>query len=322
MADLAGLWAPRPAFLVCGGPSLATLPLETLRDRGVASLAINNAGAYAPARAHVFGDPQIKFHSAMFLDPGVLSFVPFGKLRYAIQIKHGGEFWPTNIKPCDCPSVVGFSRDGKYDPATFLTTPYASWGHDMADALEKDAKRCLCTVLLGIRILHYLGCPRIYLLGVDHDIPPKHSGRPGYAWGDAASSNNRRWLKVDVYFDEIRPVCEASGMTIFNCNPASLCESFEYVPFETALLDCRGPVEVEPLDCHDWYNKNLSKAHHSKHPRPLSEPEVTALRNLENHWARSRAIRKARLSNTSSYRTSKSCASGQRRRQQLVKALA
>ena len=275
---IAGLWAPRPAFLVCGGPSMRDLPIERLRDRGVLSLAINGAGAYAPVTAHTFGDPQTKFHSAMFLDPKVLSFVPFGKLWYAIQVKHGGRFYPTNIRCCDCPSTYGFSRTSVFDADEFLTTPHAHWGNGHAEAAQRNTFRRLCTPLLGLRLLHYLGVSRVYLLGVDHEVAPRESETPGYAWGDNASCGNRIWWKIDSYYERIKPVMEAAGCPIYNCNPASKCEVFDFVTFADALDDCKGPVEDEPLDCHDWYNKKLAEQQHAEFGKVLTEADVARLR--------------------------------------------
>lgn len=254
------------------------LPIERLRDRGVASLAINGAGAYAPVAAHTFGDPQTKFHSAMFFDPKVLSFVPQGKLFYGVQVKHAGEFYPTAIRCCDCPSVYGFSRTSVFDADQFLTTTYAHWGNGHAEAEARSTFRRLCTPLLGIRLLHYLGCSGIYLLGVDHEVAPRESDTPGYAWGDNASCGNRIWWKIDSYYERIKPVMEAAGCPIYNCNPSSKCEVFDYVPFLDALDECKGPVEDEPLDCHDWYNKRLAAEHHARHPKQLSEREIKEMR--------------------------------------------
>jgi len=257
------------------------LDTDRLRDRGVMSLGINNAGAYVPIRAHTFGDPQIKFHSAQFMDGNVLSFVPFGKLFYDIQIKHRGTFCPTKIRSIDCPATFGFSRQTDYEPDKFLSTPYAMWGCGHEEAKKRNTYRRLCTVLLGIRLLHYLGCPRIYLLGVDHHIAERDSGTPGYAWGDNASSGNRIWWKIDTYYNEIRPVCEAAGLNIYNCNPTSKCESFEYSSYRDALADCKGPIEEEPLDVHNWYNKKLSAEHHARFAGPLDLERITELRAAE-----------------------------------------
>ena len=274
-----GLWINRAAFMVCGGPSLAALPLDRLRERGVASLAINNAGAFAPVKAHTFGDPQTKFHSDMFSDPNVMSFVPFGKLNKPIQIKHEGEFYPTNILVKDCPNVWGFSRGSEYDYKTFLTDPSAQWGRKGQPLETQTGKHSkLCTMLLGMRLLHYLGVRRIYFIGVDFSIPPRGTA-PGYAWGDDASAGNRIFTdKIDPMMAELKPVFEAAGVDIFNCNPVSNCRTFEYVPFDEAIRDCKGPVADEPLDCTQWYDKDLAKRHHAKHPRLLTLEDVAALR--------------------------------------------
>jgi len=279
---LLGLWRNRAAFLVCGGPSLAELPLERLRERGVSSLAINNAGAYAPVKAHTFGDPESKFHSAMMADANVLSFVPFGKLHYPIQIKHEGEFYPTRVKVCDCPAVFGISRTSTYSRETFLSSNSAHWGSKLQPLETQDGKYSkLCTMLLGMRLLHYLGCRRIYMLGVDFWVQPRDQG-PGYAWGDAASCSNKIWdSKIGPMMIELKPIFEAADIDIFNCNRYSRCRAFDHVPFDQAMDDCKGPVEDEPLDLHDWYNKSLAKEHHARHPEPLSEQQISDLRTLE-----------------------------------------
>ena len=278
---LRGLWRDRPGYLVCGGPSLAQLPLERLRERGIVSLAINNAGAYAPTKAHTFGDPQTKFHSDMYLDPAVISFVPFGKLYKEIQIKHGGQFYPTSIKPVECPNVWGFSRTSTYDRNNFLTNESAHWGAKL-QPLETITGRFskLCTMLLGFRLLHYLGVNRIYLLGVDFDIPSRDSGKPGYAWGDNASSGNKVWDdKINPMMHELKPVMLEGGIDIFNCNPNSKCDAFDYVSFEDSIKDCKGPLEDEPLDCNDWYDKKKHESDHKLHPTPLGIQDIVALRN-------------------------------------------
>jgi hypothetical protein len=257
------------------------LDVNRLRERGVLSIGINNAGAYAPVTAHTFGDEQIKFHSAMFLDPKVMSFVPFGKLFYPIQVKHAGQFYPTNIKPCDCPNVYGFSRESNYDAATFLTTLYAQWGNGHAEAEAKGTYRRLCTMLFGFRLLHYLGCPRIYLIGADFNVPSAESGVPGYAWGDKASCNNKIWFKIERYMQEIKPVMEAAGVTTYNCNPESKCEAFDYVSFDDAVTDCKGPVGDEPLDVNGWYAKKEARKQWESHPQLLSVADVVALQRAE-----------------------------------------
>jgi hypothetical protein len=50
------------------------------------------------------------------------------------------------------------------------------------------------------------------------------------------------------------------------------------VPFDEAVDDCKGPVEDEPLDVHDWYDKAKAAADRAKHPAPLTEQQIISLR--------------------------------------------
>ena len=226
--NLNGLWAPSAAFLVCGGPSLKTLPTERLRERGVVSLAVNQVASIVPVTAWTFGDPAEKFHHGLHLDPKMITFAPLGKLRHPLNAKLPDGQWrrlglengKEELCLRDCPTVFGYSRDGLFEPSTFLTTTYAHWGgvpfhvdnikpkniqpngtaictncqkpglsfhsmkldepvfcnscqspfrvNDKGEFEYQHAKtHCLASMLLGFRLLHYLGCPRIYLLGVD-----------------------------------------------------------------------------------------------------------------------------------------------------------
>jgi hypothetical protein len=266
--SLAGLWSPQPGFLVCGGPSLSTLPLDALRQRGVVSVGINNAGAYAPCTAMTFGDPQYKFHSACFFDPKCITFAPTGKLRRTVRIKHKGAFRFTNVRLYECPNVFGIARRGSFKASTFLSTYFAHWGHGGQTDSEQPFRR-LATMLLGIRLLHYLGCPRIYMIGVDFSIPTDKT-KPGYAWGDNASAGNKIWWKIDTMMETLVPVFAEAGVEVFNCNPESNSKAFPHVPFEKAIVDCRGPIETEPFDIADWYGKKRMIVDKERHPTTLS----------------------------------------------------
>ena len=55
-------------------------------------------------------------------------------------------------------------------------------------------------------------------------------------------------------------------------------EGGAHLGFDEAVADCKGPVEDEPLDCHDWYDKAKSAADRAKHPTPLTEQQIISLR--------------------------------------------
>ncbi|MHC4402949.1 MAG: hypothetical protein ACYTG0_25085 [Planctomycetota bacterium] len=276
-ADLANHWAPRPAFLVGGGPSLADMDYGQLATRGVASLAVNNVAGLVPVRAHVFGDPQVKFHHGLFLDPNMMTFCPIGKMRYGVRAKLPGKWdmqdedgnWPSTgrngqasvgvgleCQVWQCPNTWGFARSTKFEAAEFLTTEYAHWGQS-AKAVADHLKgvRRIFSMLLAIRLLHYLGCPRIYMIGVDFYTPRSGS----YAFPEITNPGNRGYDKVTAMLTEIKPVLDAAGFSIYNSNPTSRCEVFDYVPFDLALADCRGPVPREPWDLSQWYVKSIEE---------------------------------------------------------------
>lgn len=278
--SLAGLWAPQPGFLVCGGPSLQQLPLDLLKQRGIVSFAINNAAAYAPVSAYTFGDPQYKFHSACHFDPKCLTFAPIGKLRRTVRIKakdhdaDGDVFRFTDVRLFECPGVYGIARTGRFNADKFFSTYYAHWGHGGQTNSEQPFRR-LATMLMGIRMLHYLGCPRVYMLGVDFTFADKT--KPGYAWGDPASAGNKIWKKINAMLAGLVPTFEAAGFEVFNCNPDSNCEPFDYVSFEQAYNDCKGPIEDEPLDVSEWYGKKRMVKDKDKYPELLSRDEAIRL---------------------------------------------
>jgi len=246
--DLNGLWSA-PGFLVCGGPSINKLPFQKLGERGIVSMAINNAGGHVPVTSWVFSDPQEKFHHGLFLDPKMMTFAPVPKLTKNYRIKEGEQFRWSNDKVKDCPNTFGFVRKTWLYPENFLKTDYAMWGYG---GKQPDPKpfECLCTMLLGIRLMCYLGCPRIYLLGVDF----LRTLEAQYSFAQKANPSSTRYEHENAMLMSIKPFIEEMGIKIYNCNPESKCDVFEYVPFDNAFEDCKGLVR-EPLDLSGWYEK-------------------------------------------------------------------
>lgn len=273
--DLAGMWFPSPGFLVCGGPSLKSLPIHRLRERGVISFAVNQVASYAPVDGWCFSDPQNKFHHGLHLDPKIMTFSPIPKLRKTINVKlPDGMFRCTNIKLRSCPNTYGFSRKTVFYPENFLTTDYAHWGR--GGNMPDRPFTCLCTMLLGFRMLHYLGCPRIYMLGVDLWM----TNEEPYAFQQDKRARNKRYSKENTMLSELKPYFDADGFEVFNCNPNSKCDVFSYVPFEEAINDCKGGVPKEPFDTNQWYEKSIARDQIEKNPTPLTWNQVKRIQNL------------------------------------------
>jgi len=250
-------WAPSAGFLVGGGPSLKELDLSPLKERGIVSLGINNAAAFAPVRAFTCGDPPEKFHHGIFFDGAMLKFVPIHKLKKRVRAKTSdGKFAFTSFRVRDCPSVFGYQRDSEWKPEEFFSRQQATWGRGDKQAKEADKPHILFSFFLGLRLMHYLGCQHVYLLGVDFAMDDTH----GYAFdqeraaGAIRGNNNSYRLAVDMC-KELVPTFRDVGFGVYNCNRESRLDVFPYVSYERALEDCRGMVPKEPLDLHGWYEK-------------------------------------------------------------------
>ena len=264
--DLCGLWSPSAAFLVCGGPSLNKIPHEKLGEKGIVSLGVNNVSGYVKSSAWVFSDPQNKFHHGLFLDPKVLTFAPLGKLKRKVRAKFpDGTFHGLRTRVRECPGTLGFARRTEFDAKTFLTTRFAHWGRGGKQEEDNRPFMCLCTMLLGIRLLHYLGCPRVYMLGVDF----KMTDEAQYSFGQTAGVRNGRYAKENAMLAELKPVFDKEGFQLFNCNPESGCDVFPKVSFEQAFEDCKGGVPEEPFDLTEWYSKKILKRDEELFPHQI-----------------------------------------------------
>lgn len=264
--------AGRPSFLVCGGPSAKRLPLDQLGRRGVYSLAVNNAAGYSRVNAFVCSDPPSKFHNGIWLDPWVDKFIPTPKLnkkRGRLRRKVGNEFEHLldangeRVSACHCPRVWGFGRRSWFKPdESFFLDDQAPWGNHDSGVKRTGEEKTVCTMMLGIRLLYYLGSRRIYLVGVDFWMDPEKDLLDNYSFGEerdesAVSSNNRQYRVVNRWLCKMqdRGIFEKFGVEIYNCNPNSGLKAFAHVPFDLAMRDALKDFPEEPFDLRDWYKK-------------------------------------------------------------------
>lgn len=267
---LRDLWQGTAAFYVCGGPSLKKLDLSFLRERGIVSMGLNNVAGYAPVRAMTFSDPALKFHHGIFFDPAIMKFVPQPKLKERVRAKlENGTFQWTSHEVRSCPSVFGYERDGLWEPKEFLTREQATWGVSKKHKENEGKNPILFSFFLGIRLLHYLGVRRIYLLGVDFNMNANaHYAFGQYRHDGAINGNNNSYRVATKMLQELRPILEQSGLEIFQTNPDSALRVFDYCELEHAIEDCRGLVPREPFDLTHFYEK----ASHG--PNPDTKPDT------------------------------------------------
>jgi len=258
------LLAGGPAFLVGGGPSTKSIPLELLNSRGIFSLGVNNSAAHPRFRASAFvcSDPPLKFSNSIWFDPHVMKFVPTPKMtgnREKLREKRNGVFFKSAKKVSDCPNIWGFKRDSWLWPdARFFLQDGAPWGnHDIGVAKTKETKT-VCTLLLGLRLLHYLGAKRIFLVGVDFLMTPGQVYSFSQTKSDGGcGSNNNQFSVVNEWLCRMgnNGVFKKFGLEVYNCYEMSGLRAFPYLPFETAIEVATNSVEQIP-DLSGWYEKS------------------------------------------------------------------
>lgn len=263
--SLRGLLKGRGAFLVLGGPSAKSLPLERLQERGIFSMGVNNVAASVRVNSFVCADPPSKFHNGIWTDPSVMKFIPNVKLRKklgAIREKMpNGEFRETGQFVMDCPNVWGFRRRSWLSPdISWFLDDEAAWGNHNKGCVRTGEPKTAGTILLALRLLQYLEARVVFLVGCDFWMNPIAGLTENYAFAenrnaDAVRSNNDQYKILNNWLVQLRPVFEHFGFFTFNCYQHSRLSAFDYVPFDTALEIVRGNCPIEPYDCRRWYEK-------------------------------------------------------------------
>lgn len=261
--NLQNLLAGGSAFLVGGGPSTNDIPLEQLNQRGIFSLGINNAAAHPRFRASAFvcSDPPMKFSHSIWLDPHCMKFVPSPKMtggRQKLRYKRDGVFNRLDKGVSDCPNVWGFQRHSWFTPnENFFLSDGACWGNHNSGVKKTGEKKTVCTMLLGLRLLHYLGAKRIFLVGIDFLMNPGAVYSFDQFKSDGGCrSNNNQFMVVNewLYRMEKDGVFSKFGLEIFNCYNRSGLRAFPFVEFEDAINIATENVEQIP-DLEFWYEK-------------------------------------------------------------------
>lgn len=270
---LRNLLSGRPSFLVCGGPSARSLPLQQLNQRGVWSIAVNNMAGHHQFQPSAFtcADPPLKFHHGIWLDPTVMKFVPSAKFsgrRSKLKQKVGEVFEELTVdgkkvSVTDCPNTWRFGRQSHITPDDqFFLSDHAAWGNNDAGTKQTGGKKTVMTMLLALRLLYYLGSRTIYLVGVDFKMDPTAGQFSNYAFGQsrdpgACDSNNAQFAVANEWLCEMQRNGTFSrfGLEVYNCNQQSGLRAFEHVPFDLAIADTLKNFPKEPFDLEGWYEK-------------------------------------------------------------------
>lgn len=256
---------PSTCWLIGGGPSLAMLPCDDIARSPAPKMSVNLSGTKL-LRPNFWTayDPSIRFHKSLYLDSGVVKFLPRPRCMDLVP--------ETNFKVCECPQTYFFDRDPYRGYHDFLN-PAALGIVDWADSLVQ-----------AIDILYRLGFRQVLLAGCELCVRPSQewiarAAQRGVPYAEAEPLSDyvqccrhggltkddfeRYGLGPQYHFDEVKPfesavktdahyfrvvqslrLCRrslsAAGMRLISVTPRSRLNAFfEYRPAEAALDELR-----------------------------------------------------------------------------------
>jgi hypothetical protein len=178
----------------------------------------------------------------------------------------------------DCPNVIGYCRNEKFHAPRFLTENSLNWGN------HKDHGGGRSVMLPSLRICHLLGFRKVYLLGCDMKMSENYTYHfdenrsPG-----AVRCNMSTYDRLkNEYLPALKPVFDADGFQVFNCNPDSELKCFPFISFEDAIKEATvnlGDIENERV----WgmYSTPEEKGKWKNEPPPEQKKHLEALKAIK-----------------------------------------
>lgn len=241
------------AFLVLGGPSLASMDLSPLRERGVFTLAVNNAWLMHRPNAWVCVDRPDRFADVGWRDPSILKFVPAEFARVLLRcLDESRGFVDAGLCAMDAPGALLYRRGDGFDHRAFLGGPL-QWGPTARDSDSLGIIGRRSVMLVALALLHHLGFREVHLLGADFKMD---EGR-AYAWDETSdarvvSANRVLFDVLAERFEAMRVHLLDRGLKVYNCTPGSALEVFPrrglVEAMESATNGCALPSRTD-----GWY---------------------------------------------------------------------
>lgn len=256
-ADLRNHFLDQPVALLCGGPSLAGVDHEKLRNSGIVTMAMNNAWSVYRPDLWVCVDPASTFLDTGWKDPRILKFAPTSEIRTRLRQKRGGDFASLGMTPGRAPNTLFFKRSVGFQAHTFLTQPTANYGQKGGRLDFEGMQGSRSVMLAALRILHYLGFRRVYLFGADFQM---ESEGPYYAAGEtqppaAVAGNQHTFAVLNSRFKALRPHFDAADFQVFNATPGSRLDAFENIEPDAVFAKEHNPGP-QGGDAVGWYAKH------------------------------------------------------------------
>ena len=220
LVDIQDLFYGKTAMLIGGAPSLREQPLHLLEQRGVITMAMNNAALHFRPTLWVSGDRPQCYDPQILMDPTIMKFAPITHADVKID--------DLKRKYKDIPNVLYYMAQDKI-----------TWDEYLAQ--RNSVPWYNNTLFVGIHILYQMGIRRIILGGSDFGFGD--DGRM-YAHETQLGSMEQKW-NLDLYNSLVRelrllkPVFEKAGLELMDSSKNSrIAQTYKHVSLEEAVELC------------------------------------------------------------------------------------
>jgi len=220
LADVQDMYRGCTAMLVGGAPSLREQPIELLEQRGVSSMAMNNAALHFRPSMWVSGDSPQCYDPQILMDPTIMKFAP--------MVHAGTKIPDIKRRYRDIPNIL-----------FYMSQDQVPWDEYLAQ--RNTVPWYNNTLFVGIHVLYQLGFRRIILAGSDFGYGS--DGRM-YAHDTQLGSMEQKW-NLDLYNSLVRelrllkPVFEKAGLTLMDSSKNSrIAQTYEHISLERAIELC------------------------------------------------------------------------------------
>ena len=255
VVDLHDTFQGQTVILVGGSPSLREQPIELLTERGVLTMAMNNAATTIKPTLWVSSDNPNCYEPQILHDPSIMKF---GSIAQA-SAKVNGTYY------AHMPNMYFFipEADIPWDEFVGGLRPSVPWYHN--------------TLFVAIHILYQLGIRRIILAGSDFGFAAPSESKYDLVNGDMYAHKTslgdlqRKW-NLDLYNSQakelrlLKPIFEDAGLTLMDSSKNSrLAQTYEHVSLEKAVELCKERFPKEMLDpsslphCSKFAPKSIQK---------------------------------------------------------------
>ena len=250
IADLTNLYDGSAGLLIGGAPSLKEQPIDLLRQRGVLTVAMNNAAIHFQPDMWISSDRPECYEPQILLDPKIMKFAPLGHAETQLGPEYGSRRY------ADMPNMFFYMQED---------------GVPWEDYLEprKGVPWYNNTLMSAIYIMYHLGIRTIILGGSDFGFAPAGDM---YAHKTELGDLQRKW-NLELYnslVEELRilkPYFESKGLTFMDCSKNSrLSQTYPHLTMEDAVDVCLKPFPKQMMDpatlphCSKFTSTDIKKA--------------------------------------------------------------